>query len=198
MDELIDYWFAGWDDAAPSPDCMKTWFGRDAAIDTEIRTRFQEAHFCAARGELAGWEATPRGQLALILLLDQVPRNIWRGTAHAFATDLLALGLTQRCLASGADAALSLIQRQFVCMPLMHSESLAVHAEAKVAFEALAALGEGRPEALAATLRSGVDFEARHVAIIERFGRYPHRNVVLGRESTPEELAFLKEPGSSF
>ena len=139
----------------------------------------------AARCELWAWRGTPEGRLAEVLVLDQFSRNAWRDTARAFAQDPLALALAQEAVAGGHDLALPPPRRAFLYMPYMHSESLAVHEEALRLF--------GQPE-----LAFNLDFERRHQAIVARFGRYPHRNAVLGRASTAEELDFLAQPGSSF
>ncbi len=131
------------------------------------------------------WRATPEGRLAEVLVLDQFSRNVYRDTPQAFAQDALALALAQELVTSGQDRSLPLAQRSFAYMPYMHSESALVHAQAALLF--------AQP-GMEDTLR----FEVRHKEIIDRFGRYPHRNALLGRSSTPEELAFLSEPGSGF
>ena len=154
-------------------------------MDEAIRTRFGATLEAAARCELFAWRTTPEGRLAEVLVLDQFSRNIYRDTARSFAQDALALALAQELVASGQDRSLPLAQRSFAYMPYMHSESALVHAQAALLF--------AQP-GMEDTLR----FELRHKEIIDRFGRYPHRNATLGRESTPEELAFLNEPGSGF
>lgn len=160
-------------------------FVKDAALDESIRTRFAPTLEAAARCELFPWRATPEGRLAEILVLDQFSRNVYRDTAHAFAQDALALVQAQELVASGYDRSLPLAQRSFAYMPYMHSESALVHTQAVALFS---------QPGMEDTLR----FELRHKEIIDRFGRYPHRNALLGRTSTAEELAFLSEPGSSF
>jgi uncharacterized protein (DUF924 family) len=160
-------------------------YAKDAALDEAIRTRFGATLEAAARCELFAWRATPEGRLAEVLVLDQFSRNVYRDTARAFTQDALALALAQELVASGQDRSLPLAQRSFAYMPYMHSESALVHAHAVALFS---------QPGMEDTLR----FELRHQTIIERFGRYPHRNAVLGRSSTTEELAFLHEPGSSF
>lgn len=139
----------------------------------------------AAQGELFDWRDTPHGRLAEIIVLDQFSRNVWRSTPQAFAQDGIALALSQEAVRAGALAALQPDERAFLLMPYMHSESAVIHAEAE------ALLREHAPA-------NNYDFELKHKAIIDRFGRYPHRNAILGRESTPEEIDFLKQPGSSF
>jgi uncharacterized protein (DUF924 family) len=157
----------------------------DPAFDDLVRERFGALLVQAAAGELQGWRGQSSGRLAEVIVLDQFSRNIHRGSAQAFAQDGMALVLAQEALAAGALAELPVVQRPFLLLPLMHSESAAIHAWALPQFEAL-----GRPDTL--------NFELRHKAIIDRFGRYPHRNLMLGRVSTPEELSFLQQPGSSF
>jgi uncharacterized protein (DUF924 family) len=163
----------------------KQHFAKDPALDEAVRTRFGATLEAAARCELFDWRATPEGRLAEIVVLDQFSRNVYRDTPRAFAQDALALALAQELVASGQDRSLPLAQRSFAYMPYMHSESALVHAQAVALFSQ-----PGMEDALR--------FELHHQAIIERFGRYPHRNAVLGRSSTTEELAFLSEPGSSF
>ena len=176
-DSILHFWFT---ELTP-----KHHFAKDAALDETIRTRFGATLEAAARCELFAWRTTPEGRLAEVLVLDQFSRNVYRDTPQAFAQDALALALAQELVASGQDRSLPLAQRSFAYMPYMHSESALVHTQAVALF--------AQP-GLEDTLR----FEQRHQAIIERFGRYPHRNAILGRESTPEELAFLNEPGSGF
>jgi uncharacterized protein (DUF924 family) len=160
-------------------------FAKDTALDARMRERFGAALEAAARCELFGWRVTAEGRLAEIVLLDQFSRNIYRDTPRAFAQDPLALVLAQELVASGGDRQLNPTQRAFAYMPYMHSESLLVHAQAVRLFE--------QPG-----LESNLKFELRHQDIIARFGRYPHRNTLLDRASTAQELAFLSEPGSSF
>ena len=163
----------------------KQHYAKDAALDDAIRTRFGATLEAAARCELFTWRTTPEGRLAEVLVLDQFSRNVYRDTARAFAQDALALALAQQLVASGQDRSLPLAQRSFAYMPYMHSESALIHAQAALLFS--------QPG-----MEDSLRFEQRHQAIIERFGRYPHRNAILGRASTPEELAFLNEPGSAF
>jgi uncharacterized protein (DUF924 family) len=174
---ILDFWFT---ELTP-----KHHFAKDAALDEAIGTRFGATLEAAARCELFAWRATPEGRLAEILVLDQFSRNIHRDTPRSFAQDPLALALAQELVASQGDRSLPLAQRSFAYMPYMHSESALVHAQAVALFDQ-----PGMEE----TLR----FERAHQAIIERFGRYPHRNAILGRESTAEEWVFLSEPGSGF
>jgi uncharacterized protein (DUF924 family) len=175
-DEVLTFWFA---EATPAQ-----WFSVDPAFDDAIGRRFADTLGQAARGELADWRTTPRGRLAEIIVLDQFARNLGRGTPVAFALDPVALVLAQQAVAAGALADLDANERPFLLMPYMHSESARIHVDAETLFR------EHAPQNL--------DYETRHKAIVDRFGRYPHRNAILGRASTPEEIMFLSEPGSSF
>ena len=160
-------------------------FVKDAALDDTIRTQFGRVLEAAARCELFAWRTTPEGRLAEIIVLDQFSRNVWRDTPRAFTQDTLALALAQELVASGADRTLPIEQRRFAYMPYMHSESALIHQQAVALFS--------QPG-----LEDNLRFEHAHKAIIDRFGRYPHRNAILGRTSTAEEQAFLQQPGSSF
>lgn len=175
--DIIHFWFDELTD--------KQRFAKDAAFDAAMRERFGSTLQAALRGELFGWRATPLGRLAEIVVLDQFSRNIHRDTPAAFAQDPQALTLAQELVASGQDQTLETAQRIFAYMPYMHSESLRIHEQAVHLFAQAGMDGERA-------------YEHKHKAIIERFGRYPHRNAILGRTSTPEELAFLSQPGSSF
>ncbi len=180
-DTILHFWFEELSE--------KQHFAKDAALDVLMAQRFGALLERAARCELFGWRATPAGRLAEIIVLDQFSRNVWRDhlvhRPRAFAQDALALALAQELVLRGDDAALPIAQRRFAYMPYMHSESLQVHQEALRLF-ALPGLEDN------------LRFERLHLAILERFGRYPHRNAILGRASTAQELAFLQEPGSRF
>jgi uncharacterized protein (DUF924 family) len=165
--------------------CWADWWRGDAALDRTIRERFAATHDAAVAGELWGWRASDDGRLAEVLVLDQFSRHLHRGTARAFAADGMALALAQEAVARGADRSLPAVQAAFLLMPYMHSESRAIHRIAQSLFD--------RPG-----LEDNLDAQRRHQVIVERFGRYPHRNAALGRPSTAEELAFLEMPGSSF
>ena len=158
---------------------------KDDALDRALRDRFLPTLEAAARCELYGWRTDAQGRLAEIIVLDQLSRNLYRNDPRAYAQDPLALGLAQEAVALGHDRQLNPVQRRFLYMPYMHSESARIHVVAEKLFGDL-----GLPEVQ--------DYELRHKLIIDRFGRYPHRNQVLNRPSTPEELEFLKTPGSSF
>ena len=175
--DILTFWF---EELSP-----RQHFDKDAALDQAIRTRFGNTLQAAARCELFAWRASPQGRLAEIVVLDQFSRNVYRDTPRAFAQDALALVLAQELAASRQDRSLPLAQRSFAYMPYMHSESALMHAQAVALFDQ-----PGMEE----TWR----FELHHKSIIDRFGRYPHRNTLLGRTSSAEELAFLSGPGSSF
>ena len=174
--DVLAFWF----DPATEPD----WWRRSDAFDARIAERFGALHEAATRCELWQWRTSAEGRLAEIIVLDQFSRNLHRDSARAFAADPLALGLAQEAVALGVHRALDQGRRVFLLMPYMHSESRAVH---EVALQVFADCPAGN-----------LDYERQHKAIVDRFGRYPHRNAVLGRESTPEEIEFLKTPGSSF
>lgn len=161
------------------------WWKVDAEFDRIVLNRFSALYGQAIQSELFLWRRSPTGRLAEIIILDQFSRNMFRGTKLAFAADPLALALAQEAIATGDDLKLSVEERVFVYMPYMHSESRLIHGVAERLFK------ENGPE-------SNYEFELRHKAIIDRFGRYPHRNEILGRESTEEEVAFLAQPGSRF
>ena len=192
--EVLEFWFGrGPWDAARLAERSAFWFGGDgpaatAARDAEIRARLEPMLEMAARGEFASWAASPRRRLALIILFDQVPRNAYRGTAAAFAFDREALSLAVEGLQLAADAALDPIERLFFYLPLEHAESLEAQDAAIAAFERLVA--EAPPD-----LRDYCEYTAgyarKHRELIAQFGRFPHRNAVLGRDNTPEEQAWL-------
>jgi uncharacterized protein (DUF924 family) len=193
--EILAFWFGERrSDNTVGKEHQQLWFAKDSAIDREIRERFGALLRPALEGEL-NWQGTPRGRLALILLLDQFSRNIFRGTAEAFAYDPAALTLCLAGLALGDDRQCGLFERTFFYLPLEHAEDLG-HQELSVTlFRSL--LQEAR-EPLQQMFTSFHDYAVRHRDIIARFGRFPHRNTILGRVSTSDELAFLLQPGSSF
>ncbi|MGK0302805.1 MAG: hypothetical protein ACI89X_003691 [Planctomycetota bacterium] len=198
---IIEFWFGGRDDLAGLRDAdnkLALWWKKNSVVDTEIRNAFEADHHAAARGEFADWEADPIAVTGLIVLLDQVSRNIYRGTPHSWATDGLARGVCHRAIASGVLGAIPLSLRVFAAMPLMHSEDLADHEVGGRVFAALHAEATEKLGELGGKFAGNVDFMAKHTVIIERFGRYPHRNAVLGRTSTEQEAIFLSQPGSSF
>ena len=174
---VLQFWFQ---DSTPVQ-----WWQVDPEFDRLIAERFSSVHERACRSELFEWRAEPQGRLAEIIVLDQFSRNMHRGSPLSYAHDALALALAQEAVSAKADLTLPPEERVFMYLPYMHSESRAIHEVAEQLFR------ERAPP-------SNHDFELRHKAIIDRFGRYPHRNAVLGRQSTEEELAFLSLPGSSF
>lgn len=161
------------------------WWRKDREFDDQIRNRFTGLHRRAARGELFAWRTTDKGRLAEIIVLDQFSRNIYRDGPASFANDAQALVLSQTAVECGADQKLNAAEKAFLYMPFMHSESLLVHATAVRLF--------AQPG-----LNDFYNFELKHKAVIERFGRYPHRNAILGRVSTPAELEYLQQDGSGF
>jgi len=162
------------------------WFKRDPAFDREIRDRLLPLYRRAATGELDDWQATAQGALALVILLDQVPRNLFRDDPRAFATDAKALAVAKAIIEQGLDSGLSQAERVFLYLPLEHCESLADQEEC---VRLTGQLDENK---------EWCDYAIQHRDIIARFGRFPHRNAILGRETTPEEAEFLEKPGSSF
>ena len=175
--EIINFWFV---ECEPSQ-----WFQKNLEFDKEIKTRFLTIHTKATKAETVEWRETIEGRLAEIIVLDQFSRNIYRNNPRSFAYDGMALILTQEAIATKKINELTVDQRAFLYMPLMHSESLVIHEQALKRFSEKG-------------LGSYLEFEKRHQEIIARFGRYPHRNEILKRTSTPAEIAFLTEPNSSF
>jgi uncharacterized protein (DUF924 family) len=200
--EVLEFWF-GTRPYAPAAVAqrMRRWFGDASApelqpqTDEHIRQRFLELTRQAAAGEIASWESSPRRRLALILLLDQFPRNLYRGRAAAYAQDRAALELALGGMQLGADAVLDPVERIFFYMPLQHSESREVQEESLAAFRRLAAEA---PAELGSVFAGVSQFAQLHYDIIERFGRFPHRNRLLGRVSTPDESRWLKSEGVTF
>lgn len=168
---------AFWKEAGPSK-----WFAKDDAFDALFRERFETAHLAAARRELDEWADSAEGVLALLILLDQFPRNVWRGTGHAFATDPLARMFAVRALDAGLDRLVENDLRRFFYLPLQHAEDTVLQDRQLALFQAMERPADDR-------------WAEHHHAIIERFGRFPHRNMALGRPSTPQELAFLEQDG---
>lgn len=178
MQQIISFWF---EETKP-----EQWFKSSRTLDNQIRSRFSALLEQAARGELWRWRDTAQGRLAEIILLDQFSRNIYRNTAGAFAHDSMALVLSQEAILNGTLPRLETVpQRDFLLMPCMHSESALVHQWALPLFREFSSPGCYRAA-------------QQHKAVIERFGRYPHRNSALGRKSTPAELEYLQQPGSPF
>lgn len=176
-ESILSFWFEEID--------PKSWWKKDLAFDEVVRVRFLDSHTAAMRGEFFSWRHDARGRLAEILVLDQFSRNMFRDTAAAFSSDPLALVLAQEAIGHGVLDQLTASEASFMLMPIMHSESLRVH-EAYACFFTLPGLS------------GTLDYENKHVDILKRFGRYPHRNALLGRASTDDEVAFLRGPRSSF
>jgi uncharacterized protein (DUF924 family) len=174
---VLKFWF---EEVDPS-----LWWAKNAAFDQRIREKFAALHVQAIRCELFAWRQCAEGRLAEIIILDQFSRNLFRGTPLSFAHDSLALALSQEAISVGADHALCPAQRSFLYMPFMHSESLIIHEVAMALYQKNG-------------IQSYLDFEVKHQAIIKEFGRYPHRNSILGRVSTQAELEFLNHSGAGF
>lgn len=181
---VIDFWFG------PRDEARADWFRADAAFDAQIRQRFATLIDAAVADGLRDWDRSPDGALARVLLLDQFTRNVFRHTPRAFSGDALALAAATSLVTKGNDRSLPPLRRWFVYLPFEHAESRAVQAESMRLFTALAHEHPAMADAL--------EWARRHQVVVERFGRFPHRNAVLGRISTPEEEAFLREPGSRF
>lgn len=177
MNEVINFWFS---ELTP-----EDWWKKSDELDRLIEKRFLKVHQAAIRGELFDWRNSAEGRLAEIIVLDQFSRNIYRGKPDSFSSDSLALILAQEAVRSGSDEQLSPEQKAFLYMPYMHSESAVIHEEAVRLFSQKG-------------LEGNLDFEHAHFNIIKKYGRYPHRNEILGRQSTQEEIEFLKGPNSSF
>ena len=186
--EILEFWF-GTTDFTHNLEQRKAWFFKDPVFDEEIRSRFLAIYEKAAKGTFSSWLKTPLECLALIILLDQFPRNLFRGDARAFATDCAALAAAQHGVAQEFDTLLPHVARTFMYLPFEHSEQLEDQRRSIELFNRMQ-----KDPAMAETIR----YAQRHFEIIARFERFPHRNKLLGRESTHEEEAFLKTPGSSF
>ena len=186
---IYDFWFGG-----PKRDefgqSRKAWFVKDAAFDAEIRQRFLATLESAQRSELQHWRDDPKHCLSLIILLDQFPRNMFRDTPRAFATDGLALQTARFAVEQGHDPVANSVERIFFYLPFEHSESLDDQARCVALVQALVDADSSRVDFL--------DYAKRHQEVIARFGRFPHRNRILGRVSTEAEVEFLRQPGSSF
>jgi uncharacterized protein (DUF924 family) len=182
--DVLQFWFGD----IPG-ERRKAWFVKDPGFDAEIRARFLELYEAAARGELEYWKSAAESALALIVVTDQFPRNMFRGEARAFSTDPIALAVARHVISQDWDANMRPVERMFVYLPYEHSEVLADQERSMQLFTPLAAFKETEDTA---------DFARRHWEIVNRFGRFPHRNAALGRPGAPEEIEFLKQPGSGF
>jgi uncharacterized protein (DUF924 family) len=196
-DTIREYWFGSALENAVVTASQRAglWWSKNSQIDNEIRRRFESCVIKAGSGELNHWASNPQDRLALILLTDQFPRSIYRDSAKAFAFDTRALSLSHDGIDAGFDVTLRSLERVFFYLPLEHSERLADQERSVSLFQKL--LDEVGPDQKL-TFAEYLDFAVRHREIIRRFGRFPHRNDVLGRVSTPEELSFLQQPGSRF
>jgi uncharacterized protein (DUF924 family) len=195
-DDVISFWLGEPSvDGSVDPAVQARWWKKDPGFDATIRERFGETIRRGLDGDLEGWTTSARGTLAVVIVLDQFTRNVFRETGAMFAGDARARGLTRRLLDGAGFAALRPTERYFALMPLMHSEALEDQREAVARFTTES---ETAPEPARRLFAGGADYAGKHAAIVERFGRFPHRNHLLGRTSTEEETAFLKTPGSSF
>lgn len=188
--DILDFWF-GPKGSAIYGTQRQEWFSKDNAFDAQIHERFNGVIERAVNGGLREWdEEGPHGRLARILVLDQFTRNAWRDTPGAFQGDVLALGAAQQMVASGQDMQLSPVERVFAYLPFEHAEDAAMQEKAVALFTALSRAHPGFELVL--------DYALRHRGVIARFGRFPHRNAILGRTSTEEEQAYLSQPGAGF
>ena len=186
--DVLNFWFGNPEDADYGKP-RKFWFIKSLDTDKQIKSRFETTYQAAARGELNDWRTSALSCLALIIVLDQFPRNLYRGKPQSFATDRMALEMANYALEQNYDRQLLPVQRWFIYLPLEHSENLADQKRSLQLFSSL----KDDPDS-----ESTIDYAQKHLDIIKRFGRFPHRNEILGRESTPEEIEFLKQPGSRF
>lgn len=195
-EDILEFWFG---DAARDPSKAsarsRLWFSPSQEVDAEILERFTSTVEAAARGELDDWLEAPSSTLALVLLLDQFPRNIWRGSAKAFAHDGKALRAARAAVSKGHLAGLAPLEHWFLLMPFQHSEVLDDQRESLRLFSEIA---ETAPEAWRSILGRYLEYARQHLELIARFGRFPHRNRILGRASTAEEEAYLAEGGATF
>ena len=193
---ILHFWFGELDEHGRADQATQArWWSKDPALDAEIRREFGSTLAAITRGELDAWLAAPRSRLAYIVVLDQFSRNMFRGTAGMFASDPLALRAALTGIDAGMDKALRLDERATFYMPLMHCEELATQERCIALFVALANELSGSARA---SMLNRVGYAERHRDIVKKFGRFPHRNALLGRASTPDELDFLDGPGSSF
>lgn len=196
-EDVLEFWLGTLkEDGTADPEVAKRWWKKDAAFDELIREKFGNAHGRAARGELDDWASTPRGRVALVILLDQFSRNLLRNDPRAFAQDPKALSLTLAAVDADELDALKTAEIYFLLMPFMHAEDVKAQDRGLSLYNERAELAPS--EEAKKMLSAAAHYAKLHRDIVVRFGRFPHRNAVLGREGTPEEIAFLKEPNSSF
>jgi uncharacterized protein (DUF924 family) len=190
---LLDCWFGALDDGFAAESARKRWFEVSAAFDDELRSRFGTLPAAARTGALHTWSATPRGRLALVLVCDQLPRNLFRGSPEAFAYDQFALATAREGVRIGIDAGLAIDERAFLYLPFEHSETLEDQDRSVALFSALR---DATPNVRRAVTNDYLNHAEHHRDIVRRFGRFPHRNALLGRESTAEELEYLRRAGN--
>lgn len=196
IEDILDFWFGELDElGCASPNQRKLWWTKSDDFDETIRARFLEDYEVVVAGDRERWRTTPRGTLATIIVLDQFSRNIFRNTPKMFAADPLAREVCREGLDAGFDDELGFDERVFFYMPLEHSEAME---DQKRCHEVFSRLHDQAPESLKGDADYYLDYVRQHREIIDRFGRYPHRNAILGRPSKDEEIEFLKKPGSSF
>ena len=201
IQQILTFWFEGLNDRIQidkNAPVVRKWFMKNERFDQEIKDKFQATFLKARQGEYKKWEDIASGRLALVILFDQFSRNIYRGTAQAFAADSLALELTLKSFKDNKDQELQLIERLFLYMPLMHAENLEVQDISIGQFHNLVEESKIQSPQNTAYYEYTLKYAKSHRDIIKRFGRFPHRNAGLGRRSTKEEEEFLKKPGSSF
>ena len=196
IETILDFWFGELDEhGCASPNQRKLWWQKSDEFDRTIREQYLDDYEAIVDGQREAWRSTPRGALATIVVLDQFSRNMFRGTPRMYAADPLAREVCREGLDESFDEELAFDERVFFYMPLQHSESLDDHQQCRDVFTRLR---DDAPDHLAADAENYLEYARQHRVIVERFGRYPHRNQLVGRASTPEEVEFLKEPGSSF
>ena len=198
--EILKFWFDDLNDQSKleKNPIVKKWFAGGKDFDDEIKRKFETDLQKAFRGELSDWEQGPKGRLALVILFDQFSRNIYRRSPQMFACDAMALNLTLRTIHKKIDRELQLVERAFLYMPLQHSEDIEMQKMSLTYFEKLVHLSKTKSPINTAYYEHSFSYAKRHHDIVADFGRFPHRNSILQRESTPEETDFLKTPGSSF
>jgi uncharacterized protein (DUF924 family) len=196
VESILHYWFGGaTDDAEIVREKSALWWKQDSKVDAEIRRRFEMMLNAEIKNEFASWSSSPRGQLARILLCDQFPRNMYRDSPRAFDYDERARKLAREAIDAGQDKKLRPVERVFLYLPFEHSETVD---DQELSLRLYTALVEYVPETDRPTYQKFLEFARKHKEIIDRFGRFPHRNAILGRQSTAAEAEFLKGPGSSF
>jgi len=198
INRILDFWFGDIGEGeVPNEERQKMWWAKNEYIDSLIKQQFEPELLKAASGGLNNWLNSSEGTLAVIILLDQFPRNIYRGSPEAFSFDSKTLSVSEKGIEKGYDKKLHPVKRIFFYIPFMHSEELGMQNRSVELFTSLEKEFESNEE-IRAVVSNSKDFAIRHMEIIKRFGRFPHRNEILGRESTTKELEFLRQPGSSF